>query len=185
MVGLEWSCNDSSERSSRISCLSCKPRFKGSGGSDSCGWEDGIWEQERKKMMVALLGSHHYTVSHCSLYFPCKTKPVKIWVTAESLLCGHWCEDREAGWGLSHLSVQTHLRMFPLSFPLHDLHPQSWVCFSEIQGFIFTLPFTDEVRSPQRLKILIQCEVIWWIYALQNCLHSDDMCKVRHISLSK
>lgn len=116
-----------------------------------------------------------------NFFLRCKTKPVKIWVTAESLLCGHWCEDREAGWGLSHLSVQTHLRMFPLSFPLHDLHPQSWVCFSEIQGFIFTLPFTDEVRSPQRLKILIRPEVIWWIYSLQNCLHSDDMCKVRHI----
>ena len=35
-----------------------------------------------------------------------------IWVRAESLLCGHWCEDREAGWGLSCPSVQSHLSCF-------------------------------------------------------------------------
>ena len=109
-----------------------------------------------------------------------------IWVRPESLLCGHWCEDRDAGWDLSTwVSRPTWAVSSYLPFAWPTANPWSWVCFSEIQGFIFTLPFTDEVRSPQRLKILIRPEVIWWIYSLQNCLHSDDMCKVRHISLSK
>ena len=34
-----------------------------------------------------------------------------MWVRAESLLCGRWCEDNE-GWALSNLSEQTHLSCF-------------------------------------------------------------------------
>lgn len=50
-----------------------------------------------------------------NFFLRCKTKPVKIWVRAESLLCGPWREDREAGWGLFHPSVQTPLSclLFP------------------------------------------------------------------------
>lgn len=54
-------------------------------------------------------------------FLRCKTKPVKIWVRAESLLCGRWREDREAGWGLFHLSVQTPPELSPFSFPFCDL----------------------------------------------------------------
>lgn len=56
-----------------------------------------------------------------TIFLRCKTKPVKIWVRAESLLCGRWREDREAGWGLFHLSVQTPPELSPFSFPFCDL----------------------------------------------------------------
>lgn len=54
---LEWSCNDdSSERSPRIMCLSCKPRFKGSGGSDSVG-ERMAYGNKKEENDGVLLGS--------------------------------------------------------------------------------------------------------------------------------
>ena len=103
-----------------------------------------------------------------------------IWVRAESLLCGHWCGDREEGWAPSHLREQTHLSCFVSpSLCMTTANPQSLLFWNAGLHFYSALYRWGE--EPTKTRILMQPEVIWWTYLLQNCLHPDDMCKVRHI----
>ena len=67
-----------------------------------------------------------------------------IWIRAEFILFGHWCEDRGEGRDLSHPSVQSHLRCF--LFPFHCMHARSVVSDS------FAMPWTLALQAPLSLE---------------------------------
>lgn len=66
---------------------------------------------------------------------------------------------------------------FFLPFLAPTTSTRSWVFFSEIRGLLSALPFSRRGGMRTQTEILIEREVIWWVYSLQNCLHLDDLIK--------